>query len=167
MLLYFFFWYKSVFFYLKKRRRRKKKRIDKISIYCCRCCFPFPRPKFLGSTHALRLLRQNDGRKTYCRRVFVTMVKNTTHCAYQKLGINRVLACFNPVGEMALKSTFRLFLFNLYFPWSNSCRVRWLKYALFKCLWSIWKCILLPLEYCGIPKALLCKALTIYKSMNE
>ena len=39
--LQFFFWYKSVFFYLKKRRRRKKKRIDKISIYCCRCCFPF------------------------------------------------------------------------------------------------------------------------------
>ena len=116
MLLYFFFWYKSVFFYLKKRRRRKKKRIDKISIYCCRCSFPFPRPKFLGSTHALRLLRQNDGRKTYCRRVFVTMVKNTTHCAYQKLGINRVLVCFNPVGEMASKSAFRLFLFNLYFP---------------------------------------------------
>ena len=106
MLLYFFFWYKSVFFYLKKRRRRKKKRIDKISIYSCRCCFPFPRPKFLGSTHALRLLRQNDGRKTYCHRIFVTMVKNTTQCAYQKLGINRVLVCFNPAGEMASKSTY-------------------------------------------------------------
>ena len=102
----FLFWYKSVFFYLKKRRRRKKKRIDKISIYCCRCCFPFPRPKFLGSTHALRLLRQNDGRKTYCHRIFVTMVKNTTQCAYQKLGINRVLVCFNPAGEMASKSTY-------------------------------------------------------------
>ena len=118
----FLFWYKSVFFYLKKRRRRKKKRIDKISIYCCRCSFPFPRPKFLGSTHALRLLRQNDGRKTYCRRVFVTMVKNTTHCAYQKLGINRVLVCFNPSRRSGIETniqaipSFRLFLFNLYFP---------------------------------------------------
>ena len=74
------FWFKKVSSFIFRRGRRKKKRVDKISIQVS-----FPRPKFLGSAHAFRLLRQNDGRKTYCRRDFVTTAKSTTRCAYHRL----------------------------------------------------------------------------------